>query len=85
MDVTDQYVETKDGLPYLILSYANGPGVWVNETTGGRRNVSGDDFDAFNYSVPAPVPRNSETHGGDDVHNLLIILKQTVNNYYICS
>jgi len=66
LDVTDQFIETKDDLPYLILSYANGPGVWLNET-GGRRNVSGDDFHAFNYSVPAAVPRGSETHGGDDV------------------
>lgn len=67
LEVTDQFVETLDDLPYLTLSYANGPGPWVDPETGKRRNVTSDDFHAIDYKVAAAVPRRSETHGGDDV------------------
>ncbi len=69
LNVTDQYIENRDNMTYPILSYANGPGVFFDSNTGGRRNVSGDDFNAWDYHVPAAVPRASETHGEESFQN----------------
>uniref|UniRef100_A0A1B6M053 alkaline phosphatase n=1 Tax=Graphocephala atropunctata TaxID=36148 RepID=A0A1B6M053_9HEMI len=55
-----------DGLPYSILSYASGPGAQVS-WSGGRRDVSGDDFHNVSYRFPALVPHESETLSGEDV------------------
>jgi len=66
LNVTDQFIETRDGLPYYTLSYANGPGPFFDEA-GHRRNVTGDDFEAYDFHNPAAVPRNSETHAGEEV------------------
>ncbi|XP_037956287.1 membrane-bound alkaline phosphatase [Teleopsis dalmanni] len=57
-----------DGLPYTILSYANGPGyskTYSSKT--GRRNLRYADFTDPKYKYMATVPLSSETHGGDDV------------------
>lgn len=58
-----------DGLPFLTLSYANGPG-YVNtydETTGLRKDLSKMNIDHLDFEYQATVPLDSETHGGDDV------------------
>ncbi|EDV94531.1 membrane-bound alkaline phosphatase [Drosophila grimshawi] len=58
-----------DGIPHMILSYANGPSA-VNfykaetkERVDPTTVVTGSRYDEF----PAGVPLDSETHGGDDV------------------
>ncbi|XP_053947174.1 membrane-bound alkaline phosphatase-like [Anastrepha ludens] len=58
-----------DRVPYLTLSYANGPGyeTFYDVVNKVRRDpttlITGDIYDAF----PATAPLDSETHGGDDV------------------
>lgn len=58
-----------DGLPYTTLMYANGPG--YNYSVAGdhvtRPNISSDVSTSWDYTQLAAVPRDSETHGGDDV------------------
>lgn len=56
-----------DNLPYTTLSYANGPGYVNTYNAGVRSDVSGLDFTDPTLSYMAMVPRDSETHGGDDV------------------
>ncbi|XP_047482851.1 alkaline phosphatase-like [Penaeus chinensis] len=64
-----------DGLPYTTLMYANGPGynytTIKDESEGGylvsRWNISQEVATGWDYTQLAAVPRNSETHGGDDV------------------
>lgn len=51
-----------DGWPYVTLSYANGPSMYV-----GRTNLTGIDPEADNFTQPVTVPMSSETHGGEDV------------------
>ncbi|XP_067634281.1 membrane-bound alkaline phosphatase [Eurosta solidaginis] len=57
-----------DGLPYTVLSYANGPGFdnTYNEKTG-RSEIYADETDNANFEYLATVPLEAETHGGDDV------------------
>ncbi|KOB71485.1 Alkaline phosphatase [Operophtera brumata] len=56
-----------DGVPYMTLSYTNGPGARVHEN-GVRPDVTqDDDYLALRWRAPADVPLGSETHGGDDV------------------
>ncbi|XP_022901311.1 alkaline phosphatase-like [Onthophagus taurus] len=55
-----------DGIPYLTLSYGNGPG-HRNDVNGARYDVSNDNTNDKNYEFPALAPLGSETHGGDDV------------------
>ncbi|XP_017855522.1 PREDICTED: membrane-bound alkaline phosphatase [Drosophila arizonae] len=58
-----------DGIPHMILSYANGPSAerFYNAETKERVDpttlITGHHEEAF----PAGVPLDSETHGGDDV------------------
>ncbi|XP_068617877.1 membrane-bound alkaline phosphatase-like [Battus philenor] len=56
-----------DGVPYMTLSYANGPGFRVPTDAGLREDVSQEDYRAAQFVAPAGVPLESETHGGDDV------------------
>lgn len=56
-----------DKLPYTTLSYANGPGYENTYKDGARADVSGLDFTDPELRYMAMVPRDSETHGGDDV------------------
>lgn len=51
-----------DGFAYTTLMYANGPG--YNDT---RFNVTANDTRDWEYTQLATVPKDSETHGGDDV------------------
>ncbi|KAK4310261.1 hypothetical protein Pmani_018154 [Petrolisthes manimaculis] len=58
-----------DDLPYTTLMYANGPG-YNYQVVGdhvARPNISDDVSKSWDYTQLAAVPRNSETHGGDDV------------------
>jgi alkaline phosphatase len=53
----------------MVLSYANGPGYDVNRNATGRydpRNLT-EARQSMYYRFPATAPRDSETHGGDDV------------------
>jgi len=53
----------------MTLSYANGLGYYVhtNQTHGGRVDASTLDRESNLFQFPATVPRDSETHGGEDV------------------
>lgn len=63
-----KYNSTVDNLPYLTLSYANGPSSGLYSHKGKRddlsqvKNVGEKDF-----QYPSLVPLQFETHGGDDV------------------
>lgn len=52
-----------DGKPYTTLTYANGPGA----TEGKRADLSKTDVTHKDFTQPALVPLESETHGGEDV------------------
>ena len=68
-----------DGLPYTTLGYLNGRGMHDlgNETDAdavddhpinvGRKDISNIDTTASGYHQEALIPRDSETHGGEDV------------------
>ncbi|XP_065363914.1 membrane-bound alkaline phosphatase-like [Calliphora vicina] len=57
-----------DGLPYTILSYANGPGYDKTfSAKKGRKDLSDKDFTDPKRKYMATVPLESETHGSDDV------------------
>jgi alkaline phosphatase len=58
-----------DNIPYMTLSYANGMGYYnhINSVEGGRVNPNSIDRSANNFRFPATVPRDFETHGGEDV------------------
>ncbi|XP_037950626.1 membrane-bound alkaline phosphatase-like [Teleopsis dalmanni] len=57
-----------DGLPYTILSYANGPGFYSTYSNDHGRNEITEKLTAdAKFEYLASVPLSSETHGGDDV------------------
>ena len=68
-----------DGLPYTTLGYLNGRGMHDlgNETDAdavdehpinvGRKDISKIDTTTAGYHQEALIPRDSETHGGEDV------------------
>ncbi|XP_022822920.1 membrane-bound alkaline phosphatase-like [Spodoptera litura] len=56
-----------DGVPYMTLSYANGPGYRPPSAAGLREDVTQYNYHDVNFAFPASVPLDSETHGGDDV------------------
>ncbi|KAJ2950749.1 hypothetical protein O0L34_g9011 [Tuta absoluta] len=56
-----------DGIPFMTLSYTNGPGARVH-VNGTRPDVTKEaDFQRLNWYTHAEFLRDSETHGGDDV------------------
>ncbi|KAH9632369.1 hypothetical protein HF086_011869 [Spodoptera exigua] len=58
---------TWDGMPYMTLSYTNGPG-FRPHVGGGRPNVTDEeDYGTLTWHSPVDIPLNYETHGGDDV------------------
>jgi alkaline phosphatase len=61
-------VSDEDNLPYSTLSYANGPGFATTYHADGSR-VNPETYDTTNPRQPYPttVPREKETHGGEDV------------------
>ncbi|XP_038075939.1 alkaline phosphatase-like isoform X2 [Patiria miniata] len=60
-----------DGLPFTSIGYANGPGGIADrvsyEMFGQRRNLTDADTETPRFIQPAIVPRDSESHGGEDV------------------
>uniref|UniRef100_U5ETR5 Alkaline phosphatase n=1 Tax=Corethrella appendiculata TaxID=1370023 RepID=U5ETR5_9DIPT len=60
---------SNDKLPYMTLSYANGPGfdVHVTKEANGRVDVRKLDTKRSDFKFPTTVPLDSETHGGEDV------------------
>jgi alkaline phosphatase len=63
MDEDGQPSPAKDGKPYTTLGYANGPGA----VTGERQDLTHVDTQALDYQQQALVPKDSETHAGEDV------------------
>ncbi|XP_053679673.1 membrane-bound alkaline phosphatase-like [Anopheles nili] len=59
----------RDGVPYMTISYANGPGYskHIDVEAGARLDVRQMNRDNSNFDFPAMVPLSSETHGGEDV------------------
>ncbi|XP_047992240.1 LOW QUALITY PROTEIN: membrane-bound alkaline phosphatase-like [Leguminivora glycinivorella] len=56
-----------DDVPYMTLSYTNGPG-YRPHVDGRRADVTSDNtFPAVAWKSHAEVPLESETHGGEDV------------------
>ncbi|XP_061719157.1 membrane-bound alkaline phosphatase-like [Cydia pomonella] len=56
-----------DSVPYMTLSYTNGPG-YRDHVDGKRVDVTHDsNFQALRWRTHTDVPLDSETHGGDDV------------------
>ena len=65
-----------DNLPYMILSYANGPGFETHLSAENnyshntlRLNLTGkeDWYTSYSFQNPSSVPIAAESHGGDDV------------------
>jgi len=68
-----------DGLPYTTLGYMNGPGmhdlgqetdadkVYFEDINVGRKDISNINTSNPGYHQEALIPRESETHGGEDV------------------
>lgn len=59
----------EDNLPYLTLSYANGPSFYntYNNETGKRFDLSEVDIKGLEYMYSSTVPLNASAHAGDDV------------------
>ncbi|XP_022823052.1 membrane-bound alkaline phosphatase-like [Spodoptera litura] len=58
---------TWDGMPYMTLSYTNGPG-FRHHVNDGRPNVTDEEnYGTVNWHSPVDVPLSYETHGGDEV------------------
>jgi len=57
--------KAKDGMPYTVLGYGNGPG--GKRINGTRQNLTGVDTGDKDYVQQSAVWLSSETHGGEDV------------------
>ncbi|KAG6453210.1 hypothetical protein O3G_MSEX008023 [Manduca sexta] len=58
----------RNGVPYMTLSYTNGPGRRVQDANDMRVDVTQEDnFGALRWRSHVDFPLSSETHGGDDV------------------
>lgn len=58
---------TQDGMPFLTLSYANGPGYSTHRQNNTRVDPRTLNREGDAFYFPATVPLSSETHGGEDV------------------
>ncbi|KAJ0174401.1 hypothetical protein K1T71_009509 [Dendrolimus kikuchii] len=57
-----------NGVPYMTISYTNGPGARVQQADGIRVDpTTDDDYRELEWRAHAEVPLEDETHGGDDV------------------
>ena len=59
-----------DGLPFTTLMYTNGPGFnFTTNATGSvvRWDLTNVNTSSYDFMQAAPVYRDSETHGGEDV------------------
>ena len=64
-DETTKLALDSNGLPYTTLVYANGPGHVGSD--GKRPDLTAVDTTDPDYRQEALIPRNGESHGGDDV------------------
>ncbi|KAL1404010.1 hypothetical protein pipiens_005484 [Culex pipiens pipiens] len=58
-----------DGIPYMTISYANGPGFATHVDAVNKARVDPRKLDTSpnDFRFPATLPVGSETHGGEDV------------------
>ncbi|KAI8439708.1 hypothetical protein MSG28_013402 [Choristoneura fumiferana] len=56
-----------DGVPYMTLSYTNGPGYRAHQNNRRVDVTQDNNFQALRWRTHVDVPLDSETHGGDDV------------------
>jgi alkaline phosphatase len=65
----ESYALMEDGKPYTTLGYLNGPGgIWPKEGDHyAREDLTDVDTTAPDFHQQALIPRESETHGGEDV------------------
>ena len=56
-----------DQLPYTTVSYANGPGFNQTFKDGKRVDPTSLNMTDYKFQYPATVPREKDTHGGEDV------------------
>lgn len=66
-DVLGYNKTADDGLPYDILSYADGPSYYKTYDHNGRLDIRNEDFTENDRQYSAGVPLDSESHGGDDI------------------
>ncbi|XP_055709849.1 membrane-bound alkaline phosphatase-like [Phlebotomus papatasi] len=64
--INDDFL-AKDGMPYMTLSYANGPSASTQYSSTSRVNPATSDYSQWNSFFPFYVPSDAETHAGDDV------------------
>ncbi|MDO6797090.1 alkaline phosphatase [Shimia thalassica] len=77
MEIDDAGVEhtgepalAKDGKPYTVIGYLNGPGSILRKDrnwTGGRPDLTQEEALDIDNVQQALIPRSSETHSGEDV------------------
>ncbi|GAB0093479.1 Alkaline phosphatase [Sergentomyia squamirostris] len=67
-DIFGYVGNASDSKPYFTMGYANGPGYGTHVVSGvGRVDPRSFDRSAWNFEFPVMAPRDSETHGGEDV------------------
>ncbi|XP_059618645.1 membrane-bound alkaline phosphatase-like [Phlebotomus argentipes] len=67
-DIFGYVGNANDNKPYFTMGYANGPAYPVHVKEGvGRVDPRTLDTSAWNFEFPVMAPRDSETHGGEDV------------------
>ncbi|XP_055842601.1 alkaline phosphatase, tissue-nonspecific isozyme-like [Episyrphus balteatus] len=67
--ITEEVKNADDGIPYMALSYATGPGFksYYNKITKQRIGPSSTNKNNIHAKWPATVPQSSGGHGGEDV------------------
>jgi alkaline phosphatase len=68
IDVDGEPALGADGKPYTTIGFANGPGgLDLAKTPEGRPGITMEEATAPDYIQQSLVPRDSETHGGEDL------------------
>lgn len=67
-DILGYSGNANDGKPYFTMGYANGPGYEKHVVPGvGRVDPRTLNINSWDFDYAVTVPRDSETHGGEDV------------------
>ena len=65
---SDKLLTGKDGKPYSVMGYLNGPGSILGEDgTGSRPDVTQEEATDIGYVQQSLIPLSSESHSGEDV------------------
>ncbi|SNY91254.1 alkaline phosphatase [Cohaesibacter sp. ES.047] len=65
---SDKPLTGKDGKPYTVMGYLNGPGSIIGEDgTGSRPDVTQEEATDIDYVQQSLIPLSSESHSGEDV------------------